>query len=66
MSLLSEVLDDSILEADCLCLVFPMASDSDELRYLLDSRVEYQPLFGKGARTPRPGEACRPDSRKRR
>ena len=25
MSLLSEVLDDSILEADCLCLVFPMA-----------------------------------------
>lgn len=41
-------------------------NDSDELRYLLDSRVEYQPLFGEGARTPRPGEACRPDSRKRR
>ena len=44
----------------------PGSNDSDELRYLLDGRVEYQPLFGKGAHASRLGETRSPDSRKRR
>ena len=52
MSLSSEVVNDSIQEVDRLCLVFPMVMAVDELQYLLDSGVEYQPRGG------------RPDSRK--
>ena len=41
------------------------SNDRDELRYLLDVRVEYQPLFGKGTGAPLEEER-RPDSRERR
>ena len=44
----------------------PGSNDSDELRYVLDGRVEYQPLFGKGVHASRLGEARSLDSRKRR